>query len=146
MRIFTLLLLALLPACSTVRYVEVEPVPSCNLPDLEPDLSWYVGFLAMVLPPSKTVEVIPMDLLETGRWGVTYLGLDKYIIGIDPRLTPNEQIMVLAHEWAHTLANDRGERQPHGDIWGQELARVHRAIVGEPLLELEENPDFCLLH
>jgi len=145
MRIFALLLLALLPACSTVRYVEVEPVPSCNLPDLRPDLNWYIGFLTVTLPPSKPVSVVPLDLLESHRWGVTYAGLaDVYVIGIDPRLTPNEQIMVLAHEWAHTLAYDRGAVVPHGDIWGQEAARVHRALNNEP--DSEENLNFCLLH
>jgi hypothetical protein len=127
----SLLLAAILlfsPACTTVP----EGVDTI-LDVRDGDVASMAAWLGTHRPASLPVLVLSVPLLQVGLFGETYPDGDHYTVLIDPSLDPQEQAMVLMHEWAHVLVMDSGDQDSssHGPLWGLAYSDIYREWVGE---------------
>jgi len=81
----------------------------------------------------RNVRVRITDAVPDDRLGDCTQRKDHYLIRLNKAVvlgSPDAVYLVLAHEWAHTLAWETCS-QDHGDLWGLAVARCWRVIAGE---------------
>jgi hypothetical protein len=121
-----LLLPLLLAACAAAR-------PADSVLDLEsPETAGVGAYLVASLDLSRPVVIQEGLLLEHGLLGHAMALGDRYVIDLDSRLSPREQMMVLIHELAHVLVWEAGDGDTdHGAPWGLAYSRVFQAWARE---------------
>lgn len=96
-------------------------------------MGWVDDLRAECPPPPRTrVEVrymAPDDPYLEGHRGVCSKHRQIFTIAIASGMSHSETCDVLAHEWAHMRAwTYRGIDDDHGDHFGIEWAKAHRAL------------------
>lgn len=94
-----------------------------------------VKLLSLLAPPldGRKVKVHVVRKLPKDRLGDCAQGADYYLVRLSAEVLetqPDAVWMLLAHEWAHTLAWEHCTHS-HGEAWGMALARAWRIISGE---------------
>jgi len=139
MRKYLALLLPLvLVACASVR-------PSMRIEDAPQDADVQVALAALDSSPDCNIPLeltVRFEPIEEGhRVGETSELPDGggLLIRIDSRLTREETVDVIEHEWAHAMTWRVPRPDCHDEIWGAAFSRCYRAVTAalfptEPLL------------
>tara|TARA_R100000458_G_C8219201_1_gene204105 strand:- start:332 stop:685 length:354 start_codon:yes stop_codon:yes gene_type:complete len=101
-----------------------------NLKKLIKDVASY---LRKECPPMHPVRILVKELPK-GTWGDCELKEGKngdfFLVRISNKLSPDGGYLVLVHEWAHVLAENK-EKKPHDKHWGIEYAKIWRNLTDE---------------
>lgn len=84
-------------------------------------------------PDGRSVKVRVTDAVPNDRLGDCTQRKEYYLIRLNKEVmenSPDAMFLVLAHEWAHTIAWHTASYD-HGDAWGIAMARCWRVIAGE---------------
>jgi hypothetical protein len=99
------------------------------------NLHAWARHLRVLAPPVWPVRVRCLRLPEDTE-GDCLLCVPKgkspyYAIRVNSRLSPDTQVYVLLHEWAHALSwgSDSHRIRAHGAEWGIAMSRIWQALL-----------------
>ena len=142
-----LVLLALLPSCttvgSTVPILKPTPEPQEPFPIYEDVSDEELAAMAEAIESllSALAWVFPTDKPVVWQWnedlievwsarGVCWDGGDHYVIEVAPEVGLEWCLDVVLHEYAHAR-QFYADCSPHGDNWAKELGMLWRWVVAE---------------